>query len=154
MTVEMTYAQAAIVTAARSWIGTPYRHQASLRGVGCDCLGLIRGVWREIVGADPEPVPGYSSNWAETSRGEPFLAAAQRHFTELTAADARPGDVLIFRMRSTARAKHAAIMAHGAEGPTFIHAYEGECVVENHLTAAWSRRIAGAFRFPNPVAEV
>ena len=28
------------------WIGTPYRHQASLKGVGCDCLGLVRGVWR------------------------------------------------------------------------------------------------------------
>lgn len=34
----------AIVNAARSWLGTPYHHQASLRGVGCDCLGLIRGL--------------------------------------------------------------------------------------------------------------
>lgn len=33
-----------IVAAARQWLGTPYRHQASVRGVGCDCLGLIRGV--------------------------------------------------------------------------------------------------------------
>jgi NlpC/P60 family putative phage cell wall peptidase len=36
-----------LVTLARGWIGTPYRHQASLKGVGCDCLGLLRGVWRE-----------------------------------------------------------------------------------------------------------
>ncbi|MEM1422329.1 MAG: peptidase P60, partial [Pseudomonadota bacterium] len=33
---------------ASRWIGTPYRHQASLRGVGCDCLGLLRGVWRAL----------------------------------------------------------------------------------------------------------
>ena len=46
--------RAEIVRAARSWIGTPYRHQASLKGVGCDCLGLLRGVWREVVGAEPE----------------------------------------------------------------------------------------------------
>jgi cell wall-associated NlpC family hydrolase len=25
-----------IVAQARSWLGTPYRHQASLKGVGCD----------------------------------------------------------------------------------------------------------------------
>ena len=36
----------AILTEARDWIGTPYQHQASLKGAGCDCLGLVRGVWR------------------------------------------------------------------------------------------------------------
>ena len=46
---------AAIVGAARGWIGTPYRHQASLKGVGCDCLGLLRGVWRELKGEEPAP---------------------------------------------------------------------------------------------------
>ena len=35
-----------IVAAARGWVGTPYRHQASLKGIGADCLGLVRGVWR------------------------------------------------------------------------------------------------------------
>ncbi len=39
----------ALVTAARGWIGTPYIHQASLKDIGCDCLGLLRGVWREVV---------------------------------------------------------------------------------------------------------
>ncbi len=38
---------ARIVAAARGWIGTPYLHQASLKGVGCDCLGLLRGLYRE-----------------------------------------------------------------------------------------------------------
>ena len=38
--------RAAIVAEARAWIGTPYRHQASLKGIGCDCLGLLRGIWR------------------------------------------------------------------------------------------------------------
>lgn len=43
-----------IIVEARSWIGTPYHHQAALKGVGCDCLGLVRGVWRAVYGADPE----------------------------------------------------------------------------------------------------
>ncbi len=49
-----------IVTAARAWIGTPYLHQASAKGAVCDCLGLIRGVWREVHGAEPMPVPPLS----------------------------------------------------------------------------------------------
>ena len=47
----------AIVAEARSWIGTHYRHQQSLKGVGCDCLGLLRGVWRAVYGQEPEPTP-------------------------------------------------------------------------------------------------
>src|SRR5690242_12458263 len=43
-----------IIAEARAFIGTPYRHQASLKGVGCDCLGLVRGVWRAVYGDEPE----------------------------------------------------------------------------------------------------
>lgn len=49
-----------VVIAARAWIGTPYHHQASLMGVGTDCLGLVRGVWRDIHGRDAEAPPAYS----------------------------------------------------------------------------------------------
>ena len=34
----------AILAAAYDWLDTPYQHQASVKGGGCDCLGLIRGV--------------------------------------------------------------------------------------------------------------
>ena len=54
-----------VVGAARGWIGTPYVHQASVRGAGCDCLGLLRGVWREVIGAEPETPPAYTPDWAE-----------------------------------------------------------------------------------------
>lgn len=47
----------AVVAEAMDWIGTPYRHQASRKGVGCDCLGLVRGVWRALYGREPE-APG------------------------------------------------------------------------------------------------
>ena len=47
----------AILTEARSWIGTPYQHQASAKGAGCDCLGLVRGVWRALWGDEPEIAP-------------------------------------------------------------------------------------------------
>lgn len=61
---------AEIVACARGWIGTPFRHQAAVRGAGCDCLGLVRGVWREMCGTVPFTVPAYTSDWSEPQREE------------------------------------------------------------------------------------
>ena len=55
--------RAAIVAEARSWLGTPYHHQASRKGAGADCLGLVRGVWRTFLGEEPEAAPVYSADW-------------------------------------------------------------------------------------------
>ena len=73
----MSVTRADIVAEARAWIGTPYRHQASLKGVGCDCLGLVRGVWRAVIGDEPERAPAYSRDWAEAS-GERNAGARRR----------------------------------------------------------------------------
>src|SRR6185437_17129428 len=59
----MTLTRQDIVAEARAWIGTPYRHQGSLKGIGCDCLGLVRGVWRGVIGAEPERAPPYAPDW-------------------------------------------------------------------------------------------
>ena len=37
-----------VVAEARKWVGTPFHDQASLKGVGCDCKGLVWGVAREL----------------------------------------------------------------------------------------------------------
>ena len=66
-----------IIAEARAWIGTPYCHQASLKGVGCDCLGLVRGVWRVLHGAEPEAMPAYAPDWAEANGDEKLAAAAR-----------------------------------------------------------------------------
>ncbi|MDF1729794.1 MAG: peptidase, partial [Sulfitobacter sp.] len=59
---------------ARAWIGTPYIHQASRQGAGCDCLGLLRGLWRELYGSEPEAVPAYSRDWSEPQGAELLMA--------------------------------------------------------------------------------
>ena len=87
-----------IVAEARSWIGTPYRHQASLKGVGCDCLGLLRGVWREVMGAEPELPPPYSPDWAEAGADTLARRGAQ-HLVEIDRGAVQAGDVLLFRWR-------------------------------------------------------
>jgi NlpC/P60 family putative phage cell wall peptidase len=134
-----------IITAARGWIATPYRHQASVKGVGCDCLGLIRGVWRDIHGNEPEAAPPYSPDWAEASGNEALAEAARRHMRELAIADAAPGDVLLFRWRNHLPAKHAGLLVGEAR---MIHAQESVGVAEVSLSNWWRRRIAFAFCFP------
>ncbi|MGX0879208.1 NlpC/P60 family putative phage cell wall peptidase [Roseovarius sp. MBR-154] len=139
---------ARIVTAARGWIGTPYRHQAACRGAGCDCLGLVRGVWREVKGAEPERPPAYSMDWAEPARQEALWQAAARNLRAKALLDEAAGDVILFRMREGSVAKHLGIVAETGASATFIHAYSGHGVVETALSAPWRRRIVARFQFP------
>ncbi len=140
--------RADVVAEARRWIGTPYRHQGAARGIGCDCLGLVRGVWRALYGAEPEVPPAYTPDWAEPQGEERLWAAAARHLVPATLAEARPGDVVLFRLRSGAVAKHLGIQSETGAGPRLIHAYSGRGVVESPLTPPWARRIVARFRFP------
>ncbi len=135
----------AVVGEARKWLGTPYRHQASLLGVGADCLGLVRGVWRGVIGAEPEKAPAYTPDWAEALGEESLLEAAARHMVEIAPGVAQFGDLLLFRMALGAPAKHAAIVSGG---DLILHTYWGRAVCETRLVPWWRRRIAAAFQFP------
>jgi NlpC/P60 family putative phage cell wall peptidase len=135
---------AQVVAAARKWLGTPYRHQASLKHVGCDCLGLLRGVWREVLGPEPETAGPYAPGWAEATGDERLLSAAIRHMAP--SGEVSAGVVLIFRWRDGSPAKHIGI----ATSPdTFIHAQDGACVCEVALSPWWRRHLAGIFAFRN-----
>jgi NlpC/P60 family putative phage cell wall peptidase len=160
-----------IVARARGWLGTPYHHQASVKGVGCDCLGLIRGLWREMYGPVPEAMPAYTRDWGNATGSETLIAAACRHLIKLgDVRDAVPGDVLVFRMRDGGVAKHAGLISalparsdalsrgalHERNGllerdkpALMIHAQEGLGVVEIPLGRWWRRRAVAAFRFPS-----
>jgi len=137
-----------IIATTQSWIGTPYRHQASCKGVGTDCLGLLRGVWREVIGPEPEALPPYTPNWAEALKQETLLDAARDHLLEIPLSQAARGDVLLFRMGLGHPAKHCGILS---EPDRLIHAYWGRAVCETRMVPWWSRRIAGAFQFPGLV---
>ncbi|MBN9598511.1 MAG: C40 family peptidase [Afipia sp.] len=146
MTPSLT--RTAIVAEARGWIGTRYRHQGSCKGVGCDCLGLVRGVYRNCLGREPETPPPYAPDWAE-ARGEETLADAALRHLEPVAFDAiSGGEVLLFRWREGFVAKHAAIAT--CDG-TMIHAHDGAAVCEVALSPWWRRRLAYAFRFPGVI---
>ena len=137
---------AQVVAEARLWLGTPYRHQGTRRGVGCDCLGLVRGIFRTLYGSEPEEPGPYLADWAERGAGERLIAAAGRHLVAVEGLGAgRAGDLLVFRFRDGLPAKHCGILEDQGH---FIHAYEQAGVVRSALVPAWRRRVAGVFRFP------
>ncbi len=141
----MSIHQQRLVFEARRWIGTPYQHQASLIGVGCDCLGLVRGVWRACVGPEPERFEPYSADWAEATREERLALAGQKYFDPVTPANFAAGDILLFRWRDQLPAKHVAIATSSS---TMIHAHDGASVAEVEIGPWWRRRLSHAFSFP------
>jgi NlpC/P60 family putative phage cell wall peptidase len=142
-----------ILAAADTWLNTPYQHQASQKGVGCDCLGLVRGIWRDLYGSEMQPdIPPYGPDWAERSAHEPLVEGLGRHFLRVDAAQAQAGDVLAFRLKPHVAAKHCALFTTkaGVKDPqaVIMHAYWGHAVVRSYLFPFWARRIAACFRFP------
>lgn len=131
-----------VVASARQWLGTPYRHQSSTRGAGCDCLGLIRGVWRDVFGDEPAPVPPYTPDWSEPQGEERLWDAARRLLRPGTGG---PGDLLLFRMRAGSVAKHLGIQSQGGEAPRFIHSMSRHGVLESPLSGPWAARVVARF---------
>lgn len=150
--------RAAVITEARSWIGTPWHHHQSTKGVGCDCIGFVRGVARGIGLADPFDTPAGMKyrGYAKTPEPAALLAACAEFLIPVPRAAALPGDVLVFRIGNDPM--HFAILSDrvvdGKVLPHMIHAYAlatreapAGKVVENRIDAAhWEPKIVGAHR--------
>lgn len=133
-----------VVASARRWLGTPYRHRASTLGAGCDCLGLIRGVWRSLYGDEPVKVPAYRASPRDPEHAGALRMAAER-FLVPAEGEFAAGQVVLFRLAGLSEAKHCGVMV---SADRFIHAQEKLGVVEANLTEGWARRVSGRFWFP------
>ena len=144
----------AVLAIARAWAGTPYLHQSSVQGIGCDCLGLARGIWRALHGDELWEVPPYSRDWGEAGRREVLAEAARAALIEIAIDAAGPGTLILFRMAPGVPARHCGLLGESVMRPSLIHAYDRSGVVEEAFTPAWSRRAAFAFQFPSAPTEV
>jgi len=106
--------------AARAWIGTPYVLGAAVRGAGCDCVGLVRGVWSDLTGRPAPPAPPWRADWANAS-ARPLVAAARQYLEPVPLDTAAPGDVVVLRVQGTREAHCGILETRGR----FIHAIEG-----------------------------
>lgn len=133
-----------VARAAEAWIGTPFQHQGSVRGVGADCLGLLRGVWQEILGETLD-VPAYSVDWMVDGNRSALFEGLARHLS-FSVKPVEPGCVLALKIGRSTQVCHVGVVDHSTK--SFIHAYSGRGVIRSPLTPAWRRRIIAQFRFP------
>ena len=132
-----------IISEALSWRGTPYHHRASLKGVGCDCLGFVRGLYREMCGREPHETPAYPQ-YNDGGESERLIQALDEHLNRVSPPGA-PGDIIVFRLRPNFPARHCGVLVEPAR---FIHAVSGRSVSLVALSEWWRKRIAGCFAFP------
>lgn len=142
-TASLLQAGDQIAAAARAWIGTPFHWEASLKGVGADCRGLIAGAARDCgrpeADAIEAQVVGYSRFIDETA----LLAGLDRVFQRRPSpCEPEPGDVLAFRIQH--KVQHLAICSAAGR---MIHAYAGDPaqVVQVPLGSFWRGRLAGVW---------
>jgi NlpC/P60 family putative phage cell wall peptidase len=133
-----------LIAEARTWLGTPWHHQASLKGVGCDCIGFVRGAALPFVG--PVAIDlDYPETW-HLYRAEPrmYLGFKER-CQEIDIDDIRDGDVLLFGA-GKGPAHHCAYVTPGGG---LIHCYrEARVVVEQGFSPWWRAKLRHAFRLP------
>lgn len=138
-----------IVTEARRWIGTPYQHQAAVRGVGADCVGLIRGVGFACDVLPPRPEEWAAFNaYGRLPNPRRMREGMKTFLVELPAGAQRPGDIAWLAWRVDLP-MHLAILAEGLRGPTIIHSFSDVGrVVEHGMTREWRDRVDSWWRYP------
>lgn len=134
-----------VVAEARRWVGTPYRHQASVLGVGCDCIGLVRGV-AEALGI--MPVDDWTAIGAYSRVPNPSRMGAQMQRWLRSVKQPQQGDIAWIEWRE-GMPMHLAILADGPDEPMLIHSYEtvGR-VVEHSFSGEWPSRVRSWWRIP------
>jgi len=138
-----------IITQARTWLGTPFHHQARLKGKGCDCLGLIVGVVDELGLKDKNGVKLAAYDEVTYSR-EPDGAYLTQKLTGLLAEipidEARAGDLALFKVRENPQ--HLAILSDYEGTLGMIHSFApSRRVVEHRLDNDWKLRLLKVFRW-------
>ena len=134
-----------VVEAARGWLETPFHHQARLKGVGVDCIGLVIGVARELGLVAPDfDITAYS----RMPDGNSLMAYANWHLTQVEFEELAPGHILVLAIDQ--EPQHFGVVGdyrHG--GLSLVHAHSpSQRVIETRLMFTGNLRYVQAFAFP------
>jgi NlpC/P60 family putative phage cell wall peptidase len=139
----------AIVAEARTWCGTRWQHQASVKGIATDCIGLVGGVGVRL--RIPEALVWAADRRLRAYGRKPDVAALQegcnRYLESIPVDSVGLGDILLMRYEPDPEPRHFAIVS--ALDPMYIvHAFaNARKVVENRVDEAWRKRIVAAYQF-------
>ena len=142
----MTITRMDAVTEARTWLDTPFKHQGCLKGVACDCIGLVRGVGVALGLVDYDE---------DSDKAKPFLnyrlmpdSKKMREglgvfLVPISVTESTVADILFLAW--TKEPQHVALISDRG----IIHSYSAVGkVVEHALDEQWQRRVTAAYRYP------
>lgn len=136
-----------VVQEARSWLGTPFVHQASRKGVGTDCAGLVRGVLRGLGGLPEErALPEAVFAYHRRADGVTLKRVCDEHLERVS--EPMPGDVALIRF---GKIPHHLGFIGDRRGLSLIHALgpmKPSSVVEHTFDEMWRSRVVGYYRIP------
>lgn len=113
--------RADIVDEARSWIGTPFIHQAQRKQVGCDCKGLVCGVCCALGMPEGQSLAANVRDYAPAFRGREMLAGLKATLRKVEFAE--PGDLVAILWGRDPFPRHLAFVS---DVPGWIiHSYGG-----------------------------
>lgn len=146
----------AIITEARSWLGTRFHHQGRKKGVGCDCIGLLIGVAEALALRSPvtgELLTHYDQvGYSRYPDGTALQHNLSEYLGEIPLSDMAPGDVALFQFESNPQ--HVGIISGYGEGLGIIHCYaQARKVVEHHFDASWRARLVAAYSLSLPTLQ-
>jgi len=138
-----------IIAGARSWIDTPFHHQARLKGVGCDCLGFLIGVASvlDLRDASGMPLAAYDEvAYSKEPDGAYLTQKLMSLLPEIPLAHASAGNIALFKVRENPQ--HLAILTNYEGGLGMIHSFApSRRVVEHRLDDEWKSRMIKVFRW-------
>jgi len=150
---------AEVLTVARSWKGTPFEHQGRMKGIRCDCIGLIIETCREVGLVEAAGLP---PGWDHVGYGRfPDSYGMTLHLlaylTPVARRDMQVGDVVLFQM-VTGQPAHMGFLGDGGQPFSLIHAFAARTqrqakVQEHRLGGHWLACLHSVYRLPLTPAQ-
>lgn len=106
-----------IVAEARSWLKTPYHHQARVKGAGVDCAQILIAIFAAVGLLESFEPEEYPMDWMLHRSEERFRDLVRKYGDQVELEAAGPGDVALYHV--------GRCFAHGAvviDWPLVIHA--------------------------------
>lgn len=133
--------------AATALVGTPFRHQGRVPGLGLDCAGVLVCCF-QAMGLPYNDEMGYPRQPYDGQLEK--ILDAQPSLRRIALDEIAEGDVLVMRVRTAPQ--HVAIHAGQINGHTYIiHGSEEHGKVAHHrLDDLWRARVVRAYRMESP----
>ena len=148
----MSVTRKQIIAEALTWLDTPWRHQAMIKGTegGVDCAMFLVGVAKNLGMLDEDTInsiPNYPKDWHFHNTESMMIPIIESLGAEkIYMSQSRPGDILLFKV-----GRCESHMGIKLAEDMFIHAYTSAStkkVLVMRMDDAWKKRLTHAYKFP------